>query len=97
MIGLIGAGRLGICLALLLEEAGYELLVSDVRTSYVHNLNQKFIASPEPEVADRLKASKNITATDNNFEVIEKCDTILVKLAINVFLFHFRNQFSIIA
>lgn len=81
MIGLIGAGRLGICLALLLEEAGYELLVSDVRTSYVHNLNQKFIASPEPEVADRLKASKNITATDNNFEVIEKCDTIFTVVA----------------
>jgi len=27
-IGLIGAGRLGICLALLLEKAGYEVIVS---------------------------------------------------------------------
>ena len=29
-IGVIGAGRLGICLALLCEEAGYDVLVSDV-------------------------------------------------------------------
>ena len=28
-IGLIGAGRLGICLALLIEKAGYEVLASD--------------------------------------------------------------------
>ena len=30
-IGVIGAGRLGICLALLMAEAGYEVLASDVR------------------------------------------------------------------
>ncbi len=40
-IGLIGAGRLGICLALLIERAGYDVLVSDVREDYVSNLNKK--------------------------------------------------------
>ncbi len=30
-IGVIGAGRLGICFALLCEQAGYDVLVSDVR------------------------------------------------------------------
>ena len=37
-IGLIGAGRLGICLGILMEEAGYEVLASDVRAAYVEQL-----------------------------------------------------------
>ena len=42
-IGVIGAGRLGICFALLCEQAGYEVLVSDIRSDYVENLNKKKI------------------------------------------------------
>ena len=42
-IGLIGAGRLGICLALLIERAGYNVLVSDIRPDYVDSLNSKEI------------------------------------------------------
>ena len=38
-IGVIGAGRLGICFALLVDEAGFNVTVSDVRESYVKNLN----------------------------------------------------------
>ena len=49
-IGLIGAGRLGICLALLIERAGYDVLVSDVREDYVSNLNKKKIETNEPGV-----------------------------------------------
>ena len=37
-IGLIGAGRLGICLALLIEKAGYKVLASDNREDYIRNL-----------------------------------------------------------
>ena len=40
-IGLIGAGRLGICLALLINESGYEVLASDVREDYVNDLQNK--------------------------------------------------------
>ena len=42
-IGLIGAGRLGICLALLMEDAGYEVVVSDCRDNYVLGLNNRVI------------------------------------------------------
>jgi len=42
-IGIIGAGRLGICFALLCEAAGYEVVVSDIREDYVNNLNQRKI------------------------------------------------------
>ena len=57
-IGLIGAGRLGICLALLMENAGYDVLVSDIREDYVENLNKKVISSTEPFVQEHLKQTK---------------------------------------
>ena len=42
-IGLIGAGRLGICLALLIEKAGYEVLASDNRVDYINSLQKGII------------------------------------------------------
>ena len=75
-IGIIGAGRLGICFALLCERAGYHVLVSDIREDYVHDLNAKKISTNEPEVEDLLRISKNFRATTNNKEVIEECDLI---------------------
>ena len=71
-IGVIGAGRLGICFALLVDAAGYNVVVSDVRESYVKNLNERTISTNEPLVADLLKDSK-IKATTSNKEVIEEC------------------------
>ena len=75
-IGVIGAGRLGICFALLCEEAGYEVLASDVRKDYVDSLNRKEIVTNEPEVHHLLKNSKNFTATTDNRQVIRECDLI---------------------
>ena len=57
-IGLIGAGRLGICLALLMERVGYDVIVSDIRTAYVSGLNDRRIETNEPEVEDLLKEAK---------------------------------------
>ena len=75
-IGVIGAGRLGICFALLCEEAGYEVLVSDVREDYVDALNKGEIVTNEPEVKNLLKRAKNFRATSDNREVIRQCDFI---------------------
>jgi UDPglucose 6-dehydrogenase len=75
-IGVIGAGRLGICFALLCEQAGYEVLVSDVREDYVESLNQREIITNEPEVQSLLKLAKNFRATSDNKEVIRECDLI---------------------
>ena len=74
-IGVIGAGRLGICFALLVDAAGYNVVVSDVRESYVKNLNERTISTNEPLVADLLKDSK-IRATTSNEEIIKECDII---------------------
>ena len=80
-IGIIGAGRLGICFALLCEQAGYEVLVSDIREDYVKDLNQKKICTNEPEVEDLLRISKNFRATTSNKEVIEECNLIYTLVA----------------
>ena len=80
-IGLIGAGRLGICLALLLERAGYEVLVSDIRKNYVKDLQNKVISTNEPYVEDLLSCSKNLSATTDNLKVIKECDIIYTLVA----------------
>ena len=49
-IGVIGAGRLGICFALLCEQAGYDVIVSDCREDYVKGLQNHTIETTEPEV-----------------------------------------------
>ena len=80
-IGVIGAGRLGICFALLCEQAGYDVLVSDVREDYVKNLRNKFISTNEPEVAKLLSTSPRLSATSSNTKVIRECDIIYTLVA----------------
>ena len=80
-IGVIGAGRLGICFALLCEAAGYEVLVSDIREDYVNDLNERKIKTHEPEVENLLKVATNFRATTNNKEIIDECDLIYTLVA----------------
>jgi len=80
-IGLIGAGRLGICFALLCEQAGYEVLVSDIREEYVNALQHKEIVTNEPDVEWLLRASKNFEATTDNQRVINECDIVYTLVA----------------
>jgi UDPglucose 6-dehydrogenase len=75
-IGVIGAGRLGICFALLCEAAGYDVLVSDIREDYVNQLNERKIDTNEPEVDTLLRGAVNFKATTSNKEVIDECDLI---------------------
>lgn len=80
-IGVIGAGRLGICFALLCEAAGYDVLVSDIREDYVSGLNDRKITTNEPEVENLLRVAKNFRATTDNKEVIRECDLIYTLVA----------------
>lgn len=80
-VGVIGAGRLGICFALLCEAAGYDVLVSDIREDYVNDLNNRKIVTNEPEVENLLRTAKNFRATTNNKEVINECDLIYTLVA----------------
>ena len=75
-IGLIGAGRLGICLALLIEQAGYDVIASDVREAYVNELQNKRIITNEPDVQSYLEKSTRIQFTTDNSRVIRESDII---------------------
>lgn len=76
MIGIIGPGRLGICFSLLLERAGYYVMVSDIKKSYVDSINNKSVASNEPNVVEYLNESKKLTAVYDNITVIDSCKII---------------------
>ena len=75
-IGLIGAGRLGICLALLIEQEGYHVIASDIREDYINDLQNKKINSTEPQVQELLEHSINLEFTTDNRKVIRESDII---------------------
>ena len=80
-IGLIGAGRLGLAFALLCEQAGYEVIASDVRKTYISDLKKGVLGTTEPGVHDLLWAAKNIEFTVDNKKVINECDIIFTLVA----------------
>ena len=80
-ISIIGIGRLGICVALCLEKVGYNILGVDTIESYVKQINDKVIESPEPGVSKMLKESKNFKATTNIDDVIKFSDIIFIYVA----------------
>ena len=78
-IGLIGTGRLGICFALLMAEAGYDVLASDTREDYVKDLQNFIIGDSEPEVQEllqRVDVNEHLEFTTDNKRVIRECDPI---------------------
>ena len=80
-VGIIGPGRLGICFALILEQAGNLVTVSDVRGSYVDSINNKTLISNEPKVIELLRSSNNLKAVCNNTQVIDQCNIIFAIVA----------------
>ena len=80
-IGLIGAGRLGLCLALLIENAGYKVLASDVREDYVQALGKGVLGTTEPQTHEYLWSAENIEFTTDNDRVIRECDLIFTLVA----------------
>ena len=77
-IGLIGAGRLGICLALLIEQENYHVIASDMREDYIKDLQNKKINTTEPQVKEILEHSINLEFTTDNRKVIRESDIILL-------------------
>ena len=75
-IGLIGAGRLGLCLALLMDKAGYSVIASDVREDYIDGLQQGEVITTEPLVGQYLESARRIEFTTDNLRVIEESDII---------------------
>jgi UDPglucose 6-dehydrogenase len=81
-IGILGVGKLGLVYALSFERHGLTVWASSYKQEYVESLQAKETSNiTEPHIADLLTASKNITFTIDNHEVIKNCDIMYVMVA----------------
>lgn len=71
-IGLIGVGKLGICLGLCLEKAGFKILCNDININLLDLIKNKQLISTEPLVEQLLNVSKNVIVTYDQNEIFEK-------------------------
>ncbi len=69
-IGIVGIGRLGLCLALNLERAGFNILGVDSNTDYIQSIQSKALTSNEPHVELFLNEAKNLTVSTELNSVI---------------------------
>jgi len=76
-----GMGRLGLCTALVLEQAGYDVLGADVLQGYVDDINNKTLASKEPKVVDMLHKATRLRATTSIDDVVAHSDLLMVLVA----------------
>lgn len=80
-VSVLGIGRLGLCLALVMEKAGYDVLGVDVFPKYVDSLNDKSFRSNEPRVSELLDASTKFRATTSLEEGLAHSDFLYVMVA----------------
>jgi nucleotide sugar dehydrogenase len=64
-IAVIGVGKLGICFALNLERAGYEVYGIESQAEYLRSLQNQTFNSTEPEVNELLARSSDLYLTDD--------------------------------
>ncbi len=77
-ITILGIGRLGLGLALLIEKAGYNVLGVDINEEYIKQLNNKTFKTKEPEYEDLLLNSKNFKASNNLEEGLKHSNIIFI-------------------
>lgn len=76
-IGIIGLGRLGICLALNLEKVGYKVTGYDISEERVLKINSKSLTSSEPGVEEYLKAAQNFKCTTDIHQLLSSAIDII--------------------
>jgi len=74
----IGIGKLGLGFALLLEQAGYDVLGVDISSEYVEKLNSKTMQFTEPGYNELLQSSTNFRATTKLDEGIAHSDILFI-------------------
>ena len=80
-ISIVGIGKLGLCFALTLEKAGYNVLGLDLNADYIKSVNEKTLKSSEPNVELYLQESKNFKATTSLKEILNFSDVLFVVVA----------------
>jgi len=77
-ITVIGVGRLGLGLALLIEKGGYNVCGVDIFPDYVKSLNDKTYKTKEPEYEKLLQNSKNFHPTTSLKEGLQFSNIIFI-------------------
>tara|TARA_R110002020_G_scaffold11386_14_gene42970 strand:+ start:6034 stop:7176 length:1143 start_codon:yes stop_codon:yes gene_type:complete len=80
-VSVIGIGKLGLCFALTLEKAGYNVIGVDINQDRVNTINDKTFKSCEPGVDQLLSLSKNFVATTSVDEALQHSDVLFVIVA----------------
>lgn len=77
----IGCGRLGICLSLLAERSGYNVVCVDNNESYVETLKNKTFKTSEPQIEEYLRDAKNINFSIKVSDALIHSDLIFCLVA----------------
>lgn len=79
-IGIIGVGKLGICLSLLYDHAGHSVHVCDKNKNLLNNIKTKQLKTSETNV-EQLLQSSNLFVYETNIEVLQNTDYIFIVVA----------------
>jgi UDPglucose 6-dehydrogenase len=71
-IAIIGAGRLGLCLAVNLERSGYSVHTVDNNLKRVQEICDKELNTVEPDLNSLLKSTVHLTASNNITDIFNK-------------------------
>lgn len=77
-IGVIGVGRLGLCMALCFEKVGYNVICFDKDDSILDAIRAKTISSFEPHVTDMLSKSNNLYVATCVKHVLQESDIVFI-------------------
>ena len=77
-VAVLGLGRLGVCFAVVLERAGYDVVGVDVNPHIVDNVNRKRSTSTEPGLAEALGRTSRLRATEDLDEAVSGASLIFV-------------------
>jgi len=81
-IVVIGIGRIGLCLALNLEKAGYGVLGIDKNAEHVRQIREKIFRTSEPGVEAALRAARNLQVAED-ISQIPSFDPEVIFLAVD--------------
>ena len=76
-IGIVGSGRLGICMALCLDNAGYDVYCYDINKILLDNIINKTLETNEPKVKELLLNSK-LKVLETEKDIVQTCDIIFI-------------------
>lgn len=81
-IGIVGSGRLGLCVALTLNKVGYEVVAIDKNSELIRDLVNGNFQTNEPGVEELLRGQSSISFSENLDDILDnKTEVIMVFVA----------------